>query len=311
MAKITIIGAGDVGSASAYLCAIHSLGDVVLLDIAEGLAKGRALDICQALPHFSSDVRVKGTSSYADTRDSDVVVIVAGFPRKPGMSRDDLLEKNFSVVKEVAEKAARESSEAVMIVVTNPLDAMVYAAYKASGFEPERVVGMAGALDSSRFRYFLSRAAGLSTSGLNALVIGSHGNKMVPLLSTANSSGAPISSFIGKEKGREVIEATRNAAAEIISFLGNRSTMFAPAASIFRMVEAVVKDTKAVIPASAYCNGEYGVKEAFMGVPVVLGRKGVDKVIELELPEEEKAMLKDSVNHTLSLKQKVDSLLGK
>ncbi len=299
--KVTVIGAGNVGSTAAHLIALKGLGDVAMLDIAEGVAKGKALDIYHSSPIEGFNTRVTGTSDYADTAGSQVGVICAGSPRKPGMTREDLLRVNASIVSSVAEKFAKNSPEAVIIVVTNPLDAMAYVAMRASGFSWRKVVGMAGTLDSARLRAFIAMELEVSPGDVDAMVLGSHGDSMVPLMSRASVRGIPIARLLPQGKIRALVERTRNAGAEVLSLLKTGSAYYAPASSVVEMVEAVLQDQKRILPCSVYLQGEYGVEGCFLGVPVKLGSMGVDEILEVELSEEERRLLQASAQASRNL----------
>jgi malate dehydrogenase len=297
-AKITIIGAGNVGATTAHWCAAAELGDIVLLDIPqlEGVPAGKALDLMQASPIVGFDARIVGTTDYADTNASDVVVITAGIARKPGMSRDDLLATNAKIVGSVAAEVKATSPDAVLIVVSNPLDAMVQRAWQVSGFRPERVVGQAGVLDTARYRAFLAMELGVSVEDISALLMGGHGDTMVPLASCTSVGGIPVTRLLDQKKLDEIITRTRNGGAEIVSLLKTGSAYYAPAAATAQMVEAIVRDKKRLIPCAAYCDKQYGVGGYFVGVPVVLGSGGVERVIELQLTEGERAAFQKSVD---------------
>jgi malate dehydrogenase len=289
--KISIIGSGNVGATAALWVALKELGDVVLFNRTKGLAKGRALDLKEASPLEGFDLAIVGTDAFADTRQSDVVVVTAGLPRQPGMSREELLHKNASIVEEACGQAARHSPQAVLIVVSNPVDAMVHVAAKASGFPTQRVVGMAGILDSSRFRTFIALELGISVEDVNALVLGGHGDFMVPLPRHASVSGIPLTELLPEERIEALIERTRHGGAEILSLQKVGSAFYAPAAAVEQMVEAIVRDKKRVLPCVAYLEGEYGIEGIFMGVPVLLGAGGVERVLELKLnPDEQEAL---------------------
>ena len=315
-AKISIIGAGNVGATCAHWAAGKELGDIVLLDIPEitvtekdGTQKkvpntapaGKALDLMQSSPVEGFDSRIIGTSDYADTKDSDVVIVTAGIPRKPGMSRDDLISINTGIVKQVAENVAKHSPKAVMIVVSNPLDAMVYVAWKASGFPTRQILGQAGVLDAARYRTFIATEIGCSVEDVHALLLGGHGDDMVPLKRYAFAGGIPISQLIKPEKLEEIVKRARNGGAEIVSLLKTGSAYYAPAAATVAMAEAVIRDKKRILPCAAYCQTEYGVGGYFVGVPCVIGTNGVEKIIEVELDEEEKKMFQTSVDHVKDL----------
>lgn len=293
--KITIIGSGNVGATAALWLALKELGDVVLYNRTKGLAKGRALDLKEASPLEGFDLAIIGTDSFADTKHSDVVVVTAGAPRQPGMSRDELLHKNAAIVEDVCVQVAKTSPHAVLIVVSNPVDAMVHVAARASHFPAQRVVGMAGILDSSRFRTFIALELGISVEDINALVLGGHGDFMVPLPRHASVSGIPITELLPEDRIQALIERTRHGGAEILSLQKVGSAFYAPAAAVEQMVEAIVKDKKRVLPCVAYLQGEYGIDGIFMGVPVLLGAGGVERVLELKLnPDEQDALNKSA-----------------
>ncbi|MBN2809685.1 MAG: malate dehydrogenase [Deltaproteobacteria bacterium] len=291
--KISIIGAGNVGSACAHWLVARELGDVVLFDIIDGLAQGKALDILEASPIDGCDVSISGSSSYADTAGSDIVIITAGLARKPGMSRADLLEKNCSIVSFVTQRVVKYSPQAFLLVVTNPLYAMTYVVKQISGFPKNRVMGMAGMLDTARMRSFIASELQVSVEDVSAFVLGGHGESMVPLTRYFTVSGIPLTALMSPEKIDAIIERTRNGGAEIVSFLKTGSAFYAPAAAVGKMVEAILKDKKRVLPVAALLEGEYGISQCYLGVPVKLGGEGVEEVIELELlPEELKALNK-------------------
>jgi malate dehydrogenase len=296
-AKITIVGAGNVGATTAHWCAAAELGDIVLLDIpqTEGMPKGKALDLMQASPLAGFDVHIVGTTSYDAAADSDVVVITAGLPRKPGMSRDDLLASNARIVGSVAAEIRQTSPEAVVIVVSNPLDAMVQQAWQVTGFEPRRVMGQAGALDTARFRTFLAMELGVSVEDVSAMLLGGHGDTMVPLPSCAAVGGIPVTQLVPPARLEEIVQRTRDGGAEIVGLLKTGSAYYAPGAATAQMVEAVVRDKKRLMPCAAYCDKEYGVGGYYIGVPVILGAGGVERVIELQLTETERAALDKSI----------------
>jgi malate dehydrogenase len=296
-AKISIIGAGNVGATTAHWCAAAELGDLVLVDIpqTEGMPKGKALDLFQAAPIMGFDARITGTTQYADTEGSDVVVITAGVPRKPGMSRDDLLATNARIVGAVAEEIRRTSPLSVVIVVSNPLDAMVQRVLQVTGFPPQRVLGQAGILDTARFRAFLAMELGVSVEDVSAMLLGGHGDSMVPLASCAAVGGIPVGQLISVERLEEIIARTRNGGAEIVSLLKTGSAYYAPAAATAQMVEAIVRDKKRLVPCAAYCDKEYGVGGYYVGVPVVLGAGGVERIIEIQMSAAERAAFQKSV----------------
>lgn len=296
-AKITIVGAGNVGATAAHWAAAKELGDIVLVDVVEGVPQGKSLDLFEASPIEGFDAKLIGANDYAPTANSDVVVITAGLARKPGMSRDDLLMKNAEIVKSVTQEVAKHSPNAILVIVSNPLDAMVQVAYEVSGFPKHRVLGMAGILDTARYRSFLAEALNVSVEDIRALVLGGHGDDMVPLASYTNIGGIPVTQLIDKAKLDEIIKRTRNGGAEIVNLLKTGSAYYAPSAAAIQMVEAIVRDKKRVLPCACLLEGEYGESGIFVGVPCVLGKSGVEKIIEVELTAEEKAMLKESCSH--------------
>jgi len=293
-------------------CAAAELGDLVLLDIpqTEGMPQGKALDLTQAGPIVGFDAAIRGTTSYEDTSDSDVVVITAGIARKPGMSRDDLLTTNARIVTSVAEHVRRTSPQSVVIVVSNPLDAMVQRVQQVTGFPPRRVVGQAGVLDTARFRAFIAMELGVSVDDVSAMLLGGHGDSMVPLASCCAVGGIPVTALLAPDRLAQVIERTRNGGAEIVSLLKTGSAYYAPAAATAQMVEAVVRDKRRLIPCAAYCDKEYGVGGYYIGVPVILGAGGVEKIIELSLAEEERAAFQKSVAAVKALVETMDRLMA-
>ena len=307
--KITVVGAGFVGSTVAHWLAVHELGDIDLLDIAEGIPQGKALDLLESGPVEGFDLKIKGTNKYEDTTDSDIVVITAGIPRKPGMSRDDLIKTNAGIMKSVCENVKKYSPNAILIVVSNPLDVMVYVAWKVTGFAPNKVIGMAGVLDSARMRTFIAEELNVSVEDVTAFVMGGHGDTMIPVMRYANVGGIPLSDLLSKEKISAISERTKNGGAEIVELLKTGSAYFAPAASVVAMVESILKDKRRVMPCAAYLNGEYGVKGLFIGVPVILGKNGVEKVIEIKLNEEERALFSKTVEHVKSLVEATNTLI--
>jgi len=300
-AKISIIGAGNVGATAAHWIASKELGDVVLVDVIEGLPQGKALDLLEAGPVEGFNVDVRGTNNYEDTKDSDIVIITAGIPRKPGMGRDDLIATNTRIVKEVTQNAVKYSPNAIIIVVTNPLDAMVYVAAKVSNIPKYRVMGMAGVLDSTRFRTFIAKELDVSVEDVDAIVLGGHGDTMVPLPRYSTVNGVPITELLPEEKINALVERTRKGGEEIVNLLKTGSAYYAPAAAVAEMIESILKDKKRILPCAAYCDKEYDVNGYFVGVPVKLGSKGVEKIIELKLNAEEKEMFKKSVEHVKQL----------
>ena len=309
-AKISIIGAGNVGATTAHWCAAGELGDIVLLDIpaTEGMPAGKALDLFQAAPIEGFDARITGTTDWADTAGSDVIVVTAGIARKPGMSRDDLLSTNAKIVGDVAAKIRDTSPAAVVIVVSNPLDAMVQRTFQVTGFPPARVVGQAGILDTARYRAFLALELGVSVEDVAAMLLGGHGDTMVPIPSFTSVGGIPVTQLIGQQRLDEIIDRTRKGGAEIVGLLKTGSAYYAPAAASAQMVEAIVRDKKRLVPCAAYCDREYGVGGYFVGVPVILGSGGVEKVIELELQPDERAGLDKSIAAVKELVAAMDRL---
>ena len=302
--KISLIGAGQIGGTLAHLICIKELADVVLFDVAEGIAKGKALDIAQSTSVDGYDINLSGTSNYEDIKNSDVIIITAGIPRKPGMTRDDLLETNLKIIKQVAEGIKKNSPNAFVICITNPLDIIVMALQKYSGLPTNKVVGMAGILDSSRFKYFLSQELKVPVKNINTLVLGGHGDTMVPMPNRTTVNGKPLNQIIKKEKLDLIIDRTRKGGAEIVKLLEKGSAFYAPAASGIEMAESYIKDLKKRLPCAAYLNGEYGVKNLYAGVPVIIGSSGVEKVVEFTLNKYEKE------NFDLSIKA-VKALMAK
>jgi malate dehydrogenase len=297
-AKISIIGAGNVGATTAHWCAAAELGDVVLLDIPQtgDMPKGKALDLMEASPIVGFDCRLTGTTDYAETAASDVVVITAGIPRKPGMSREDLLSTNAKIVGAVAAEIRRTSPEAIVIVVSNPLDAMVQRAWQVTGFPPHRVMGQAGVLDTARFRTFLALELGVSVEDVSAMLMGGHGDTMVPLASCTSVGGIPVTQLLPAERLEQIVQRARDGGVEIVNLLKTGSAYYAPAAATAQMVEAIVRDKKRLIPVAAYCDREYGVGGYYVGVPVILGAGGVERIIELDLTDRERAALQKSID---------------
>lgn len=293
-AKITIVGAGNVGATAAHWAVAKELGDVVLIDIVDGLPQGKALDLAESSPIERFDCQLMGTNDYADTANSDVVVVTAGIARRPGMSRDDLLNTNAKIVSDVVKNVAKHSPEAYMIVVSNPLDAMVYVAKQVSGWPKHRVMGMAGVLDTARFRYFIAQELGVSVEDVHGFVLGGHGDTMVPAPRYATVTGIPITQLLSADQIARLVQRTRDGGAEIVNYLKQGSAYYAPGASIVQMVEAIVKNKKRILPAAAYLEGEYGIQGLYVGVPILLGAGGVEKVIEVELTAEEQAALQRS-----------------
>jgi malate dehydrogenase len=302
-AKISIIGAGNVGATAAHWAASKELGDIVLVDIpqVEGMPQGKALDLYESSPIEGFDSKIIGATSYEPTANSDVVIVTAGVARKPGMSRDDLININTGIVKSVAENVAKHSPKAIMIVVSNPLDAMVYVAWKASGFPTNQVIGQAGVLDTARYRSFLAAEVGCSVEDVHALLLGGHGDDMVPLKRYTFAGGIPITQLVKPDRLEEIIKRARSGGAEIVQLLKTGSAYYAPAAATVQMAEAIIRDKKRILPCAAYCDKEYGIGGYFVGVPCILGSGGVEKVIEIELDADEKKMFQASVDHVKEL----------
>ncbi|MGA2466747.1 MAG: malate dehydrogenase [Thermodesulfobacteriota bacterium] len=292
--KISIIGAGFVGATAAHWAAEKELGDVVLMDILEGIPQGKALDLFEASPIEGFDARVVGTKGYEETKDSDVVIVTSGVPRKPGMSREDLLEINKKIIESVVTQVVEKSPKAILIMVTNPLDSMTYLAYKKSGFPKERVMGMAGVLDTARFRAFIAMELGVSVEDIQTLLLGGHGDEMVPLPRYTTVSGIPLSQLLPKETIDRLVDRTRKGGGEIVNLLKTGSAFYAPSAGAVQMAEAILKDKKRILPCCVYLDGEYGLKDICFGVPIKLGIKGVESIIELQLTQEEKALVAKS-----------------
>jgi malate dehydrogenase len=294
--KITIVGAGNVGATTAQWGAKNEVGHIVLVDMIEGMPAGKALDLMQTGSVEDFDVNLIGTNDYKDTKDSDLIVITAGLARKPGMSRDDLQDANYKIVREVTEKIMEYSKNPIIMVVTNPLDVMCYVALKISGLKPEKVFGMAGILDTSRMRAFISMELGISKRDVFALVLGGHGDSMVPLPSYTTVGGINISKFLPKDKIDAIVNRTRKGGGEIVALLKTGSAYYAPAASVIQMADAILNDRKRVLPCSAWLTGQYGINETYVGVPIILGKGGVEKIIELDLTKEELAALQKSAS---------------
>ena len=292
--KVTIVGSGNVGATTAHWIVDKELADVVLIDIIDGVPQGKALDLQQSGPVEGFDSRLVGTNDYRDSADSDIVVITAGLPRKPGMSRDDLLMKNYEIVKGVTEQVVKVSPQCILIVVSNPLDAMVQTAYRISGFPRNRVIGMAGILDSARFRTFIAQELSVSVENVHAFVLGGHGDTMVPLPRYSTVAGIPITELLPRERIDALVERTANGGAEIVGLLKTGSAYYAPSAAVTEMVEAIFKDKRKILPCAAYLEGEYGVDGLFVGVPVKLGQNGIEEIIQVDLRPEEEAALKKS-----------------
>ena len=305
---IALIGGGQIGGNLALLAAQKELGNIIIFDIpkAEGMVKGKALDLMQLRPHDGYDANITGTSNWKDVKDADVFIITAGIPRKPGMDREDLLEINLGIMKDVAENIKRQAPQSFVIVISNPLDAMVYAFYKISGFPKNQVVGMAGALDSTRLRTFIAMETGYSVQDVTCMVLGGHGDTMVPITRLATIGGVPVSDLVSAERLSEIEERTRFAGGEIVKLFGNGSAFYAPAQSAIEMAESYIKDKKRVIPCASLCQGEFGVDGYFIGVPTVIGADGVERILEFELKDHEK----EALNNTLVAVQKTVSETG-
>jgi malate dehydrogenase len=292
--KVSIVGAGNVGATTAHWIASKELADVVLIDVVEGIPQGKALDLLEAMPIEKRDVSVVGANDYAATANSDIVVITAGIPRKPGMSRDDLLHTNFKIMSDVVQKVVAQSPESILIIVSNPLDAMAQAAFRQAGFNRERVIGMAGVLDSARFRTFIAAELNVSVENVTAFVLGGHGDTMVPLARYSTVAGIPITELIPADRLESIIQRTRDGGAEIVKHLKTGSAYYAPSAAATEMVEAILKDKKKILPCAAYLQGEYGIEGYYIGVPCKLGAAGLEQIIEIKLTPEEDAALKNS-----------------
>jgi malate dehydrogenase len=304
--KISIIGAGNVGSSAAYRALELNLANVVLLDIVDGLPQGKALDMTQMMSVSGSSSRIHGTTDYLDTKDSDIVIITSGLARKPGMSRDDLINTNTKIIKDVTEKVVQYSPNCIIIVVTNPLDAMTYVSYKVSGFPKERVVGMAGILDAARFKAFLSLELDVAVSKIDTLVLGGHGDDMVPLKNYTSVSGVPIRQLIQNNRLEEIIQRTRDGGAEIVKLLKTGSAFYAPGVSSIEMAESILKNQNKILPCCTFAEGQYGISDQFLGLPVILSSSGVKQIIEIELTPDEKKELEVSASHVKELCNFID-----
>jgi malate dehydrogenase len=301
--KITVIGAGNVGATTAQRLAEKEFGDIVLVDIVEGLPQGKGLDLMEAGPIYNYDCKIIGTNSYEETDNSDLVVITSGLPRKPGMSRDDLVKVNTDIVKSVVGQVVEKSPDAILIVVSNPLDVMTYVTYKVSKFPRERVIGMAGVLDTSRMRNFIAMELNVSVENVHTFVLGGHGDTMVPLVRYTTVAGIPVTELIPEDRLDAIVKRTRDGGAEIISLLKTESAFYAPAASIVEMIDSIVKDKKKILPCTVLCNGEYGFDDIFIGLPVKLGKRGLEQIIEIKLNKEESEALKKSADAVKKLCQ--------
>ena len=308
--KVTVVGAGHVGATAAQRLAEKELCDVVLVDIIEGVPQGKALDLAEAAPVEKHDARLTGANAYDETAGSDIVIITAGIPRKPGMSRDDLISTNAGIMKSVTEQVVKHSPESILIIVSNPLDAMCHVAFEASGFPKQRVMGMAGVLDSARFRAFIAMELGVSVENTHAFVLGGHGDTMVPLPRYSTVAGIPITELMPKERIEAIVDRTRNGGAEIVSLLKTGSAYYAPASAAVEMAESILKDKKKILPCAVYLQGEYGLQDLFIGVPVKLGAGGVEDIVEIRLSEDEQAALNKSAAAVEELKEVLKKLEG-
>jgi malate dehydrogenase len=306
--KVTVVGAGNVGATAAQRLAEKQLGDVVLVDIVEGVPQGKALDLTEAAAIEKHDCHLTGTNGYDETADSDIVIITAGIPRKPGMSRDDLISTNAGIVRNVTQEVASRSPEAILIIVSNPLDAMCHVAYDSCGFPKQRVIGMAGVLDSARFRAFISMELNVSVENTHAFVLGGHGDTMVPLPRYSTVAGIPITELLAKDRIDALVERTRNGGAEIVALLKTGSAYYAPASAAVEMAESILKDKKKILPCAAYLQGEYGIQDLYIGVPVKLGAEGAEEIIEITLTEEEQQALQKSADSVQELKNLLKTL---
>ena len=306
--KITVVGGGNVGATVAQRIAERDYADIVLVDVLEGMPQGKALDLAESGPILGYDSSVIGTNNYDETKNSDLVVITAGIARKPGMTRDDLLRTNKSIMKSVVQEVAKNSPDSILLIVSNPLDAMVYEAHKHSGFPKERVLGMAGVLDTARMRTFIAQETGVSVEDVQAYVLGGHGDTMVPLVRYATVGGLPLSHWMSPERIDAIVTRTRQGGGEIVSLLKTGSAFYAPSAAVLQMVDAIMLNKKRIVPAAAYLEGEYGVNNLFIGVPVVLSEKGVEKIIELELTEEERKGFDNSISAVQELLEAMENL---
>ncbi len=306
--KITVVGGGNVGATVAQRIAERDYADIVLVDVLEGMPQGKALDLAESGPILGYDSSVIGTNNYDETKNSDLVVITAGIARKPGMTRDDLLRTNKSIMKSVVQEVAQHSPDSILLIVSNPLDAMVYEAHKHSGFPKERVLGMAGVLDTARMRTFIAQETGVSVEDVQAYVLGGHGDTMVPLVRYATVGGLPLSHWMSPERIDAIVTRTRQGGGEIVSLLKTGSAFYAPSAAVLQMVDAIMLNKKRIVPAAAYLEGEYGVNNLFIGVPVILSEKGVEKIIELELTDEERKGFDNSISAVQELLEAMENL---
>ncbi len=309
--KITIVGSGNVGATTAHWMAAKGLADIVLLDVIEGVPEGKGLDLLEAMPIAGKDIEIKGTENYADSANSDIVVITAGVARKPGMSRDDLLNINLKIMRDVTAEVVKHSPKCILIIVSNPLDAMAYAAYKVSGFPRHRVIGMAGVLDTARFRAFIAQELKVSVSDVTAFVLGGHGDTMVPLPRYSSVGGIPITEMLGGETIARLVERTRGGGGEIVKYLKTGSAFYAPGAAVTEMVESILEGRNRILPCAAYLEGEYGIHGLFMGVPCKLSERGIEQVLEIKLTEQERAEFDKSANAVKALAAEVEANLAR
>lgn len=307
--KVSIVGSGNVGATTAHWIAAGGLADVVLLDVVDGVPQGKGLDLLEAMPIARKDVEIRGTQNYADTADSDIVIITAGVARKPGMSRDDLLNTNLGIMRDVVGEVVRHSPLCILLIVSNPLDAMAYAAYKMSGFPRARVIGMAGVLDSARFRAFIAQELKVSVADVTAFVLGGHGDSMVPLPRYSSVGGIPITELLDGEAIARMVQRTRDGGAEIVKYLKTGSAFYAPGAAVTEMVEAILQSRNRILPCAACLEGEYGIRGLFMGVPCKLGTKGIEQVLEIKLTQEEQVAFEKSADAVRMLADAVDASL--
>lgn len=307
--KVTIVGCGNVGATTAHWIASKEVADIVLIDVVEGVPEGKGLDLLEAMPIEGTDVTVLGTQSYADTANSDIVVITAGVPRKPGMSRDDLLNINFKIIQDVVGKVVMHSPNCILLIVSNPVDAMSHVAYKMSALPRNRVIGMAGVLDSARFRTFIAQELKVSVEDVTAFVLGGHGDTMVPLPRFSTMAGIPITELLDAATIERLVRRTRDGGAEIVKYLKSGSAYYAPGAAVAEMVEAILKDKKKILPCAAYLEGEYGIREVFMGVPCKLGESGIEEILEIKLTEAEQAKLEESASAVKGLVAVIEAQL--
>ncbi len=310
MAKVSIIGAGMTGSTTAHWLAEREIADIVLVDIVEGMPQGKALDLLEAMPIVGKDVTVVGSNGYDETAGSDIVVITAGLPRKPGMSRDDLLAKNAEIVTNVTRECVKRSPDAIYIMLTNPLDVMSYLTMKVGNLPPKRVIGQAGILDSARMRAFVHMETGVSVENIHCYVLGGHGDSMVPLTRHSNIAGVPLNEWLPADRLEAIVQRTRKGGGEIVSLLKTGSAFYAPAAALAQMVEAILKDKHLIVPCAAYMQGEYGLHDIFFGVPTELGRNGVERIIEFKLNDEEMAALKKSAEAVANTTKKLKEMMN-